>query len=454
MGIEGASRRGFWSRLAARKSFWPCVALASLLLFNVFFTKGFHKTRLQPDPRNSVAVRVGADIETATSWEATAPEAGSYDVMLIYCCDEHRAGREHALAVGPTRFGWRTVKTASWDTPAERVVGSVRIETPGAVTVTLAPLDPGIQSRVRLEAVWLVGKWRLFGSMIDILHRGSIVMLLSIGMTLVIATAGIDLSVGSVMGIAGAIAGMILRQETNGPVWAAIVLPLAAALAAGLWNGVLVAFVRLQPIIATLILLVAGRGIAQLVTEGQIPTFERPGFEYLGTGAFLALPFTISVVAIVAALTLAVTKLTVAGLCIEAVGNNERASRLAGLRPWLVKLLVYAFSGLCAGVAGLIATADIKAADVNNCGLYLELDAILAVVIGGTPFSGGRANVLGSLVGALVMQTLTTMILTRGVAPEQAFVVKALVVVAVCLLQSEKVRSAVTRRLRRREAAP
>jgi len=294
---------------------------------------------------------------------------------------------------------------------------------------------------------------RLFGALIDILHRGSRVMLLATGMTLVIATAGIDLSVGAVMAIAGAVSALLIKR-TALAVPEVVAIALAVALVAGLWNGALVGFLKLQPIVATLILLVAGRGIAQLLTDGQIITFERPAFEFIGTGSLLGLPVTVFIVAFVVAVTLLVTRTTVAGLYVEAVGNNETASRLSGLRPGLVKLLVYAFSGLCAGVAGLIETADIKAADINNAGLYLELDAILAVVIGGTPFSGGRANILGSIIGALIMQTLTTTILMRGVGVEYTLVVKAVAVVVVCLLQSAQFRAIFFRRAPRHEASP
>lgn len=286
---------------------------------------------------------------------------------------------------------------------------------------------------------------RLYGSVIDILHRGSIVMLLAIGMTLVIATAGIDLSVGSVMAMAGTVAALVLTAEPPGSAAAAVAAALGVALAAGLWNGALVALLRLQPIIATLILLVAGRGIAQLLSDGQRVRFNRPDFEFLGSGSLLGLPLTLFVVAFVLAAALFAVRRTTAGLCIEAVGNNERASRLAGIRPWLVKGLVYGFCGLCAGIAGLIYTADIRQGDPLQCGQYVELDAILAVVIGGTPFRGGRSNLLGSILGALIMQTLTTTILTRGVPVEYTLVVKAIVVIAVCLLQSQDFRASLRR---------
>ncbi|MFP4056214.1 MAG: ABC transporter permease [Candidatus Brocadiia bacterium] len=294
---------------------------------------------------------------------------------------------------------------------------------------------------------------RLRGSLNEILLQGSSVMLLSVGMTLVIATAGIDLSVGSVMALAGAVAALLVTR-TGLPLAAVIAGGLAVAACAGLWNGLLVAFLRLQPIVATLILLVAGRGAAQLLTDGQIINFQRPAFQFLAVGAVLGLPFPLFIVGFVAGATFLVTRKTVAGLYIESVGNNERASRLAGLRPGRVKLLVYGFSGFCAGVAGLFETAYISAADINKCGQYIELDAILAVVIGGTSFSGGRANLLGSLLGALVMRALTTNIQMMNVPSAYNLVVKALTVVAVCLLGSERFRALFARRRwRRRQRA-
>ena len=276
---------------------------------------------------------------------------------------------------------------------------------------------------------------RLFGAIIDILHRGTPVMLLAIGMTLVIATRGIDLSVGAVMAMAGAVSAVLLTRTGLSVPWVASVA-LGASLAAGLWNGALVAYLKVQPIVATLILMVAGRGLAQLVTDGQIVTFENRAFEFIGTGSFLWFPFTVYIAATAFVSTLFLTRKTVVGTYIEAVGGNETASVYSGINADRVKLFVYGFSGLCAGLAGLIATADIKAADVSNCGLYLELDAILSVVIGGTLFTGGKFNLAGSVIGALFMQTLTTAILMRGVGVEYTLVVKAVTVVLVCFIQS------------------
>lgn len=287
---------------------------------------------------------------------------------------------------------------------------------------------------------------RLFGPIIDIVHRAAPVGLLSVGMTLVIATGGIDLSVGAVMAVAAAVTALI---ATRGPVHPAalIAAAVAAAGAAGLWNGALVAFVRIQPIVATLILMVAGRGLAQLLTAGQIITFHHAGLESFTSGSLLGLPSTFFVFAGLLALTGLAVRGTVVGLQIEATGGNETAARSSGVPVARIKTLVYVFSGLCAGLAGVLAAGDIKAGDANNIGLYAELDAILAAVIGGTSLAGGRFYLAGAALGALLIQTLTTMILMRGVGIEYTLVVKALIVVAVCMVQSGRVRKIVQGRI-------
>jgi len=286
---------------------------------------------------------------------------------------------------------------------------------------------------------------RLFGSLIDILNRGAPVMLVTIGMTLVYATGGVDLSVGAVMAISGAISAYIIypAYEAGHPNDLSLVpimaIPLAAALLAGLWNGLLVAYAGMQPIVATLILMVAGRGIAQLITEGKVIVYEHAAFQYLGSGAFLGLPVPVVITAVLVALTLFVTRKTALGMFIEAIGANPIASRFTGIRAQSIKLMVYVFSGFCAGLAGLIVCSDIKGADANNAGLFSELDALAAVIIGGTIW-GGRFTIIGSMVGALIIQTLTTTILMRGIAPELTLIFKAIVILGVALIQSPAIR--------------
>ena len=205
----------------------------------------------------------------------------------------------------------------------------------------------------------------------------------------------------------------------------------------GAWNGLLVAGIGIQPIVATLILMVAGRGIAQLITDGQIINFDHPALVYLGNGHLLGLPFTLTLVLVMLAATQLLTRRTALGLFIESVGDNDTASRFAGVNARLVKFMAYVFAGLCAGLAGLVAASNIKSADANHAGLYMELDAILAVVVGGTALTGGRFHLVGSVVGALLIQTLTTTMYARNVSADIAPVPKALVIIAVCLLQSE-----------------
>jgi simple sugar transport system permease protein len=273
-------------------------------------------------------------------------------------------------------------------------------------------------------------------------------MLLAIGMALVFATGGVDLSVGAVMAISGAIAATVIRPDyVKGVIeygevqslFLVLSIPLFFSLLAGLWNGLLVAVIGIQPIIATLILMVAGRGIAQLITQGQIVVFIHEPFQYIGSGFLFGLPFPIFLVLLTFTSIYLLTRRTGLGLFIEAIGANSIASRFMGIRERMITLSVYIFSGFCAGLAGLIVCADIKAADANNAGLFLELDAIAAVIIGGTMW-GGRFTIFGSIVGTLIIQSLTTTILTRGVAPEVTLVFKAFVIILVALIQSEKFR--------------
>ncbi|WP_229263996.1 ABC transporter permease [Cohnella cholangitidis] len=290
----------------------------------------------------------------------------------------------------------------------------------------------------------------LYGNLIDILNFGAPLILVAVGMTLVIATKGIDLSVGSVVAIAGAMSCLTISkgedQNSLGLVLMAIGFALGLSVILGLWNGLLVTGAGIQPIIATLILMVAGRGIAQLITDGQIITLSSSKYEFIGAGSLATLPFSIFIVAAVFVVASLLTRKTALGLFIESVGTNPHASRLAGIRSRFVVVSVYMFCGLCAGIAGLLLSSNVSSADGNNAGLWYELDAILAVVIGGTSLNGGRFYLSGTLVGALMIQTLSTTIYSVGIAPEITLVVKAFVVLTVCLIQSEAFRKAIVRR--------
>ncbi|WP_229411151.1 MULTISPECIES: ABC transporter permease [unclassified Massilia] len=287
----------------------------------------------------------------------------------------------------------------------------------------------------------------LYGALVDILNRAAPLMLAALGMTLVIATRGIDISVGAVVALSGTVAAMLIGGATvDAPMGMALAAGLGVALLCGLWNGVLVAGVKLQPIVATLILMVAGRGLAQLLTDGQIVTVYYKPFFFLGSGYLAGLPFSLYVVAAVFALTMILMKKTALGLFIQAVGINPVAARLAGLRTATLIVFVYVFCSACAGLAGMLITSNIKSADANNAGLLLELDAILAVTLGGTSLAGGKFSLVGSMVGALIIQTLTYTIYSLGVPPEVNMVVKSIVVFVVCISQSGEFKQLIKRR--------
>ena len=279
---------------------------------------------------------------------------------------------------------------------------------------------------------------RLFGSLVDVLNRGAPVALLAIGMSLVIATGGIDLSVGAVIAICGAVCANALNAGADPAV--VVGLALATGVLAGLINGCLVGFLGIQPIVATLVLMVAGRGIAQLINSGQIITFQHEQFAAIGVGSVFVLPAPVLVVALTLLLLQALVRRTALGLFIEAVGCNARASHYAGVRVGLVKLVAYVLSGVCSALAGIIITADIQGADANNAGLWLELDAILAVVIGGASLAGGRFSLGLSIIGVLILQTLGTTILMSGIPPAWNLLIKAVVIVAMLLVQSPMLR--------------
>jgi ribose/xylose/arabinose/galactoside ABC-type transport system permease subunit len=294
----------------------------------------------------------------------------------------------------------------------------------------------------------------LYGNLIDILRFGAAPMLVALGMTFVIATGGVDLSVGAIVAISGSLACYMIshlaNQDSGGGVALAIVAALGLSMLLGLWNGFLVGVVGIQPIIATLILMVGGRGIAQLITSGAIITINSSSYGFIENGYVATLPFAVFVAVGMYVVAAIVSRRTALGMLIESVGGNAEASRLAAVRSRGLIILAYVFSGLCSGIAGLMESSGINGADGNNAGLWFELDAIAAVVIGGTALRGGRYFLAGTAIGALLIQTLTTTIITTGVPPTTKLLFKAIVVAIVVLIQSPKFREKVFRAPRRR----
>jgi ribose/xylose/arabinose/galactoside ABC-type transport system permease subunit len=274
-----------------------------------------------------------------------------------------------------------------------------------------------------------------FNNFRNILLQVSPTVLVAVGMTLVITTGGIDLSVGSVMAIASAVAATSLDYGAG----VAVLIALAAAAAAGAFNGALITGFRIQPIIVTLALLISGRGVAQVLSNGgQLIPFSNAAFEYLGSGKVAGVPVQVIVMALVVGLAVFAMRVTPFGRYVAAVGGNEAASRLAGVRVHRTKIIVYTLSGLLAGLAGLIETARLGASDAQKVGLNIELDAIAATVVGGTPLTGGRATILGTLVGALIMQVITTGFVMNGISYAWSLVIKAAIIVVAVYIQRPK----------------
>ena len=266
------------------------------------------------------------------------------------------------------------------------------------------------------------------------------IAIVALGMTLVIASGGIDLSVGSVMAVSGALAPIIFLSgwalENPGlGLAASILLPLVAAACCGLFNGVLIAKLGVQPIIATLIFFISGRGIAQVLTNGNLQTFTNPDFTWLGTGRILGFPVQ-GWLALALTLVLAwVVRRTIYGRYLLSVGGNERAAVMAGVPVASVKIATYVIAATLAGLAGLIVVAINSASDAARIGQLMELDAIAAAVVGGAALSGGRAPVFGALLGAIFIQLMGYTLIANGVSDEMTLVVTAAIIAIAVWLQ-------------------
>ncbi|WP_378143850.1 ABC transporter permease [Cnuibacter sp. UC19_7] len=284
----------------------------------------------------------------------------------------------------------------------------------------------------------------LYGSLIDILRNSAPLMLVALGMTIVIATRGIDLSVGAIMAVSGAVS-LTVIEGSNDPgglptVAVAILAGVGVALVLGVWNGFLVSVLGIQPIIATLVLMLAGRGVALLVTGGFITTINSDPYQFMAQGYVIGLPFAFFVSLAAIAVVSLLERRTALGMLTEAVGINPEASRLAGVRSRSIVWGAYIASGTLAGVAGILYSSNIMAADANAAGLYIELDAILAVVLGGTSLAGGKFSIAGTVIGVFTIQTLKSTITFLGVPPAVSPVFMAIAVAIVVLAQSRRVR--------------
>ena len=266
----------------------------------------------------------------------------------------------------------------------------------------------------------------------NVLLQVSTVLIVAVGMTLVIATGGIDLSVGSSMAVAGAVASVLIDRGLA----VAIPVALLAVVAIGVVNGALVAYVRVQPIVVTLATLIAGRGLAQVISrDGQLVTIDHAGFQAFGRGLLGPVPVPVIIAVMVVVGAAFILRATPFGRYVLAAGGNPAAARLAGVPVSRTIVTVYAASAMLAGLAGLIVAARLGASDAAKIGLNVELDAIAAVVVGGTALSGGRATIIGTVIGALIMQVIATSFNMLLVPYAWSLALKAAIIVFAVYLQ-------------------
>ena len=288
----------------------------------------------------------------------------------------------------------------------------------------------------------------LNGRIVNILNRGSEVAILAIGMTLVVsASAGTDISVGSVMALSAGVcctllAGAAAPQATElaVPLIVGVLAALLVGCVCGAFNGALVAYLNIQPMVATLILWTAARAIGLLVCNNLIVYVRNDAFAMFG-GYIGPVPTPLIIAAVCIAVVTIVLKKSALGLYIQSVGINKKASRIAGLNSQKIIFLCYVLCGLCAGIAGVVASSRITSADTNNIGLNFELDAILAVALGGNSLAGGKFNLAGSIIGAYTIQAITTTMYNLGVSSAVNPVFKAVIVILIVAVQAPPVKA-------------
>jgi ribose transport system permease protein len=275
------------------------------------------------------------------------------------------------------------------------------------------------------------GKFISARNLAIVTQQASINIVLAAGMTFVILTGGIDLSVGAVLAVAAVVA---VGMSLSGLAWLAIPTALIAGLALGAINGSLVAFLRLPPFIVTLGAMTAVRGIARLLGNDTTVFNPQLPFAFIGNARLFGVPWLVIIALLVIAVSWFILRRTVLGVWIYAVGGNPAAARLSGIKVWLILLFVYMTSGLLAGLGGIMSAARTFSANGAQLGLAYELDAIAAVILGGTSFVGGIGTIIGTLIGALIIAVLSNGLILMNVSEIWQFIIKGLVIIGAVAL--------------------
>jgi simple sugar transport system permease protein len=283
-----------------------------------------------------------------------------------------------------------------------------------------------------------VGNLVLAGNLVSVLNNASELVILAIGMTLITAASGgQDISVGACVAIAGGVVLKVLAGASGLPVAAAVALGCLVAMAFGAFNGALVSVFNIQPMVATLILFTAGRPISSWITGGLSPRMASPVLDAVGNvipGVPVPTPIFIAALSVI--LAVMALRLTNLGLYAQAVGISEKAARLVGLGPGRIKFVQFVLMGLCVGVVAFIKVSRVGSIQYNYIAKDIEMDAILAVALGGNALSGGRFSMAGSIIGAYTIQAVTTTLLANSVPSDALPAYKAAVIILLVVIQS------------------
>ena len=276
----------------------------------------------------------------------------------------------------------------------------------------------------------------------NVLRQISVNVCISVGMTLIVLTSGIDLSVGSVLALSGAVAAGLLKSGLEFPgadlfigftLLGTIVAGLLTGSALGYFNGWVITRFKVPPFVATLAMLTIARGLTMLWTKGYPISSLGSSFGYIGTGWFMGIPVLVWIATIIIAASLVITNKTSLGRYIYAIGGNENAARLSGISIGRVKIIVYTIAGALAAIGGIMVTSRLDSAQ-PNAGMSYELDSIAAVVIGGSSLSGGRGTIMGTVLGAIIIGVLNNGLVLLDVSPFWQQVVKGLVILLAVII--------------------
>jgi len=291
----------------------------------------------------------------------------------------------------------------------------------------------------------------------NILDQAGTLVIVTLGMTLVTAVAGgQDISVGSMMAISAAFCGLLLNGREyrtdvfQNPYILALFAGLLGGALCGAFNGFMVAVLKIPPLIASLILFTSGRSIAKVITHGQTVYIMNPVYKYLGVQIpGIPIRTTILVTVLMVILVVLLVRLTSLGLYIQSIGTNSSASRLVGLNSTVIKFLTFVICGVLAGMAGLVGSSNVGSVNSGELGLSIEMDAILAVALGGNMLGGGKFSIAGSVIGAYIIQAITTTLYAMRVRADQLYVFKAVIIILIIVISSEVFKDKVKKLLRK-----